>query len=710
MKRTFAHGIRSFSKASFVEVLCAFLAMIPEGGAQNSRKIDPETGKPYLPKFQPDSSGLTSRMSNNAPTQGGTAVDTGRTLQQFQPTGAPPNLEPKTPRRAPKTPAPTGDSSKSPFNPDFGPPAFVPNTETDGTMAPNQTLEQFVPTGPPPTSPTPKVVKPSKQKRANQATSAAIDRDVNDYYRSKSTVEPLKFEPEGPPSMIQDGSGRVLSQFEPTGPPPRSKPVKKPKAAEVVGSTEPKKLPDRFYQQSNFAPVKFEAEESMSMEPQQTLQQFEPTGPPPQLKEEMPSRQVGRTKKDLPNLAEQSAQRQERYDAHYQSEGARPLPSLEPGLGAAAMVDGEVVSGPMLTQFEPTGPPPKVKQPRTKPQREQAAPAGPKPLPDRFYQQSDFAPVTFELEQSMAMEPQQTLQQFEPTGPPPTRKEPKGEIGSGEVDAAALAKLARERQDEIDRHYESQTGKTLPGLSNQEMASVAYSSGVELTQDPRSLTQYVAPPNARAPKSTKPKAAKPDQSLAQAGPKPLPDRFYQQSEFEPVRFDPQSAVVEEPGQMLTQFTPTGPPPAKPEPQAPPVVDPASIQNAAKDRKVAMDKHYQSESSRPLPGLTGAVATNPGEVMEGPRTLTQYQPTGRPPSTPKRKTGVRAAQSVSGAESPAKPEELPGRFYLQSDYSMPTLTPDEANRANQSGSNQSATGPTTAAGRTLRQFEAEPATR
>lgn len=710
MKRNLALGICSFSKAILVASGCALVGMVGQVTAQDSGKIDPKSGKPYLPKFQPDSSGLTSRMSNNTPTQGGTAVETGRTLQQYEPTGPPPNLTPKAPRKATQAPASSATSGKSPFNPQFGPPAFVPNTETDGTMGPNQTLEQFVPTGPPPAAPTPRVVKPAKQKRAATNAPNNLDRDVNDFYRSKSTAEPLKFEPEGPPSMVQDGSARVLSQFEPTGPPPRKKPVKAPKPSEVVGSTEPKKLPDRFYQQSNFAPVKFEAEESMSMEPQQTLQQFQPTGPPPQAKEEKPARKVGRTQKNLPSLADQQAQQKKRYDAHYQSEGARPLPSLEPGLGATAIVEGEVVSGPMLTQFEPTGPPPKLKQPKVKPPKEELVASGPKPLPDRFYQQSDFAPVTFDLEQSMSMEPQQTLRQFEPTGPPPARQEPRGEVGNGEVDAAALAKVARERQEEIDKHYESQTGKALPGLTSQEMASVAYSQGVELTSDPRSLTQYVAPPNAKGMKPIKQKATKPDQSLAQAGPKPLPDRFYQQSEFEPVKFDPQSAVVEEPGQMLTQFTPTGPPPAKPEPEAAPVVDTAALQSAKKQRQVAMDKHYQSESARPLPGLSGAVAVDSGEVMEGPRTLTQYQPTGRAPSASVRKSNERVAKAANSVE-PAKPEELPGRFYLQSDFSMPTLEPDEARRASQSGPNQSSTGgPSTAAGRTLRQFEPSAETR
>ncbi len=711
MKRTRVHGILSYSKALFVAIWCVCLAAVPQGMAQGSGKIDPKTGKPFLPKFQPDPSGLTSQMSNNAPTQGGTAVGTGRTLQQYQPTGAPPDLTPKAPRKASSAPAKATNSGKSPFNPQFGPPAFVPNSETDGTMGPNQTLEQFVPTGPPPSAPEPRTVKPVKQRRPSQASSAALDRDVNDFYQSKSTVEPLKFQPEGPPSMPQDGSGgRMLSQFEPTGPPPRTKPVKAPKPSPVVGPTKPKPLPDRFYQQSNFAPVTFEAEESMSMEPQQSLQQFEPTGPPPQAKEEKQAKQIGRTKKGLPSLADHTEQRQKQYDAHYQSEGARPLPTLEPGLGATAIVDGEVVSGPMLTQFEPTGPPPKLKQPKVKSSREAMEPSGPKPLPDRFYQQSDFAPVTFEMEESMAMVPQQTLQQFEPTGPPPTRKASKNEADSPEVDAAALAKLARERRDDIDRHYESQTGKALPGLSNQEMAVAAYSEGMELTQDPRSLTQYVAPPNARAPKVAKPKVAKANQSLAQAEPKALPDRFYQQSEFDPVKFDPQSAVVEEPGQMLTQFTPTGPPPAKPEPQqqAAPKVDPEGMKNAAKQRQLAMDKHYQSETNRPLPGLSGAVATDSG-VMEGPRTLTEYQPTGRPPSISARKAAAGSGKSAATA-GVAEPKKLPGRFYLQSDFSMPTLEPDEAQRAAQNGSAQSSAGPSTAAGRTLRQFESEAGTR
>ncbi len=677
-----------------------------ERSAQPKGKIDPETGRPYLPQFQADPSGLNNQVSVNPAREGDAVIDTGRTLRQFQPTGTPPDLGKKLPRKAAAPASRPTASGKSPFNPQFGPPNYQPESDAmPGTAAPS--LRQFVPTGDPPTVPEPTAPK-ERKRQVPVAVEREDMRDINDFYRSESTAPPLKFEMESTPGLPQ-AQGRSLSQFEPTGPPPKQKEAPRPKAKVAEGPMEPKKLPDRFYQQSKFAPVQFDPEsaENSVKPPMQALQQFEPTGPPPTPKEERPNRHAGRTKNQLPSIAERTAERQEKWDEHYQSEGQKPLPTLEPGIGAPAMVDGNLVSGPTLKQFEPTGPPPKQKTPKVKPSKAEAiTQTGPKPLPGRFYQQSEFAPVTFEPDALQgAMGPTQTLTQFEPTGPPPVSKEEK-KAKAKPVDVQAASKLAEQKRMEVDQHYESQTGRQLPQLTTDDAMILAAQQGMDVDPGSRSLTQYVAPPNAKPIKPPKQKAPRNDTMVAQAGPKPLPDRFYSQSEFDPVMFDPQSAEVEEPGQSLTQFTPTGPPPAKPKAEEAPEVDPKQLAEASKKRQENWNRHYQSETNRPLPGLENTMSTPTGAVVESPRSLQQFQATSRP-GTPARIRGGNSTPAEAPPQLP-QPRILPDRFYMQSDFTMPTLSPDEAQNAQSPPTSNF--GPSGAGGRTLKQFEPTPPSR
>ncbi len=649
---------------------------------------DLESKKPPLPPFQPDASGLTSRVSVNAPNTGDTEISTGRSLQHFEPTGPPPNLRPKTSSAA-KKPAETAakPSGKPSFNPKFGQPPFVPEDEPFKKAESGQNLHQFVPTGPPPPPDTPEPSNRQKTKAAKatkaKLTEKAEKNDPNAYYRTESPAPPLKFEPPAAPSMTNaSGGGRTLSHFEPTGPPPKLRP-EKPKARPKKtpdAPAGPKKMPDRFYQKSQFAPVTFEPEEMTEpagADPAQTLTHFEPTGPPPAPEVEKPPKRresVGRRKEAL---AENADLRREKLADHYHMEGQRALPKLEPDLGAPAIVDGEVVSGPTLTHFEPTGPPPKPPKVKPPKQPKVAKKTGPEPLPDRFYQQSKFAPVTFDPDAAEEREPAPTLTQFQPTGPPPPPEEPQ-QPAAAAPSRAELAEKARKRQEEVVAHYQTQSTRALPGLSEEEALILAAQQG-EIVPGTRSLTHFE--PTGPPPKQPKPpKKPRVEQTVASAGPKPLPDRFYSKSEFGPVKFQAEEMEPEEPGQSLRQFTPTGPPPPKPEPQTVKVakVDPTKVAEERKKRRAEWNDYYVSGARRPLPGLEGIQSMPSGEIVDSNRALTQFTPApGYRPPRPPRKTSEKAKKAAATqSEQPAGPKELPSRFYTRSGKDMPTLTPDE----------------------------------